>query len=797
MGVTGKTVGTVGGAAIGTAVGGPVGTVVGGALGGVVGGLFDSDNGAPAPNPANSQLGSNDLANQIAAQQYASGMQQQAGQENRESALYNSANNNFDIANSAQMRGGPQIGSSPQDLQNQNNALNATYGQAANLSNTGNQLTAMGTAAQGPSAAVAQLQQGQDAAMAQQLSMAHSGRSLGSGQAAMAQAAFNNSAINQVTNQQAAQARIQEDAAYRNSQIGALQSAAGAYGQSGGLAGQAGNLATGIRAGNEGVQTTNANLALQQEGVNNQTTGLYNQLGSGQQSLGMQANQLGQNAQQFGAQQAAQTQQAQLNAGQGLNAATNQVNLANQGNSNAHDAATMSMVSSGLAAGASALAPAPVAAPAAGAVPGNAQGASGQSSGPPQPPPGSQAASDYRQKTNIQPMESNAPNLSQSIHALSANRGAPQPAHPPSLTQYTPPSPTAAQTAAVDAPMHGTMLIPSASYNTGNISAGTLTNPVVPMADPPHQSPSYVQTIAALNAAYQPNASQPGDVLWRKPGASQPMAMPTLSAPIAGYLAGDPKYMPSAPVPASGFVPNPNLGPYALDPSTGKYNNPQHIAPHGGETAPGWSGGSWTSSDERNKQNVQMLRSDDPHGSEQRAGYGFAQGLRDSVHPNVTFKRTPTGQEYPASDMHSKTRIRELEGQLQALQGGAPPTASFAPQQPDTSALDEAYARQNTAPAIDLRPARGYSYEYKDPNMPGAAPGQHVGPMAQDLQKSAAANTVMDTPTGLQVDTPRLTMTNTAAISELQRKLEALQAAQGPRYAQHDQSAYPTPQSPY
>jgi hypothetical protein len=28
-------------------------------------------------------------------------------------------------------------------------------------------------------------------------------------------------------------------------------------------------------------------------------------------------------------------------------------------------------------------------------------------------------------------------------------------------------------------------------------------------------------------------------------------------------------------------------------------------------------------------------------------------------------------------------------------------------------------------------------------------------------------------------------MTNTAAISELQRKLEALQAAQGPRYAQH------------
>ena len=847
MGVAGKTVGTAGGAAIGTAIAPGVGTVLGGLAGGLIGGMLDSDNPAAAPNPANSQLGSNQLANQIAAQQYAAGLQQQAGQADRESALYNSANQNFDIANSAQMRGGPQIGSSPQDLQNQQNALNATYGQASNLSNTGGQLTAMGTAAQGPSAAAAQLQQGQSAAMAQQLSMARSGRSLGSGQAAMAQAAFNNSGINQATNQQAAQARIQEDAAYRNSQINALQSAAGAYGQSGGLAGQAGNLATGIRAGNEGVQTTNANLALQQEGVNNQTTGLYNQLGAGQQGLGMQANTLGQNAWQFGAGQAANTQAAQLNAGQGLNAATNQVNLANQGNANAHDAANMNMVSSGIAAGVDqynkqnppgAATVAPVAAP--GTAPGNASGSSGQAVNPPTNPNapdfgtgtkvdslnnGGRPGSDYRNKTNIQPMESGmTPNFAQSIQALQGARNpqaAPHPlasAAPSGPPQWGPGNPGMQHMQngiASTAPFHATTLLPNASYNTGNVQEGVIDNPKVPQPDLPHQSPSYLQAISALNAAYQPNMSQPAGVLWRKPGASQPMAVPTLSDPIAGYLSGDPKYGPSAPTP-SGFSPNVTLGSNQIDPATGRYNNQQDVnyGPRAGAGSPnptGWGApaqGGRTMSDERQKQNVQLMHSADPAGPEQRAGYAFGRALHDnSAHPNVTLKRTPAGQEYPASDVHSKTRIRELEGQLEALRGGAPPTATFAPQQSDTaaldasyrsqggqpraepgydrSALDEAYARQQQPPAIDLRPARGYSYEYKDPNIPGAAPGTHVGPMAQDLENTAAANTVFDTPTGKQVDTPRLTMTNTAAISELQRKLEALQAAQGPRYAQH------------
>ena len=73
----------------------------------------------------------------------------------------------------------------------------------------------------------------------------------------------------------------------------------------------------------------------------------------------------------------------------------------------------------------------------------------------------------------------------------------------------------------------------------------------------------------------------------------------------------------------------------------------------------------------------------------------------------------------------------------------------------------------------DLRPAEGYSYRYKDPGAPGAAPGRHYGPMAQDLEKTPAGrSTVVDTPQGKMVDTGRLTMVTAAATSETQRRLD-------------------------
>lgn len=92
----------------------------------------------------------------------------------------------------------------------------------------------------------------------------------------------------------------------------------------------------------------------------------------------------------------------------------------------------------------------------------------------------------------------------------------------------------------------------------------------------------------------------------------------------------------------------------------------------------------------------------------------------------------------------------------------------------------------STASAQDaVRSAPGYSYRYKQPSAPGAAPGTHYGPMAQDLERTPVGrSTVVTAPNGTKmVDTPRLTLVNTAAlhgqqqeIDDLQRKLDALRA---------------------
>ena len=86
----------------------------------------------------------------------------------------------------------------------------------------------------------------------------------------------------------------------------------------------------------------------------------------------------------------------------------------------------------------------------------------------------------------------------------------------------------------------------------------------------------------------------------------------------------------------------------------------------------------------------------------------------------------------------------------------------------------EADSAGDVGPKYDLRPARGYSYDYRDPSM---GPDNQVGPMAQDLEHTAAAGAVTTGPDGMKrVDPNRLTMTNTAAIGEMQRRLDAFEA---------------------
>ena len=99
------------------------------------------------------------------------------------------------------------------------------------------------------------------------------------------------------------------------------------------------------------------------------------------------------------------------------------------------------------------------------------------------------------------------------------------------------------------------------------------------------------------------------------------------------------------------------------------------------------------------------------------------------------------------SDERSKTKIADLEGQLAAARSGSP----------------------------DFTKSPNYAYTYKDPTIPGAAPGPQVGPMAQDLEK-AGSQAVMNTPTGKMVDPSRLTMETAGAVGDLQRQFDELEA---------------------
>lgn len=74
-----------------------------------------------------------------------------------------------------------------------------------------------------------------------------------------------------------------------------------------------------------------------------------------------------------------------------------------------------------------------------------------------------------------------------------------------------------------------------------------------------------------------------------------------------------------------------------------------------------------------------------------------------------------------------------------------------------------------------LRNGRGEHYQYRRPAAPGQAPGEHFGPMAQNLQKSKIGRTVVVERGGvLQVDTGRLALADHSALSALAARVERL-----------------------
>jgi hypothetical protein len=79
-----------------------------------------------------------------------------------------------------------------------------------------------------------------------------------------------------------------------------------------------------------------------------------------------------------------------------------------------------------------------------------------------------------------------------------------------------------------------------------------------------------------------------------------------------------------------------------------------------------------------------------------------------------------------------------------------------------------------------LGEAPGYSYKYKRTDLPGTAPGRQVSSMAQDLEKGPHGDDVVtDTPNGKMVDYSEVMKLTPGAITELNRKVKALEAALG------------------
>lgn len=124
-----------------------------------------------------------------------------------------------------------------------------------------------------------------------------------------------------------------------------------------------------------------------------------------------------------------------------------------------------------------------------------------------------------------------------------------------------------------------------------------------------------------------------------------------------------------------------------------------------------------------------------------------------------------------ASDERGKKALRSehvdelLQGLRDILEEKAP--------EPDSTFEDFLASRRGN---VDVRAARGYSYRYKDPRAPGAAPGRHYGPMAQDMLRTSAADAVGKGPGGkLFVDPGRTAMETIAGLSEQQRRLDTIE----------------------
>lgn len=91
-------------------------------------------------------------------------------------------------------------------------------------------------------------------------------------------------------------------------------------------------------------------------------------------------------------------------------------------------------------------------------------------------------------------------------------------------------------------------------------------------------------------------------------------------------------------------------------------------------------------------------------------------------------------------------------------------------------------------PKSFLDALKAQSYEYKNPNQPGAAPGRHMGVMAQDLEKAGPVgkSMVMNTPNGKVVNYGQGFGAILAAQADLNERLRQIEDTFGPKKPKKD-----------
>ncbi len=99
-------------------------------------------------------------------------------------------------------------------------------------------------------------------------------------------------------------------------------------------------------------------------------------------------------------------------------------------------------------------------------------------------------------------------------------------------------------------------------------------------------------------------------------------------------------------------------------------------------------------------------------------------------------------------------------------------------------ALSRALGEGDGGELETLGNAPAYSYKYKDPSMPGTAPGTQRSSMAQDLERGPHGRKVVaETPQGKMVNYDEVVKLTPGALTELNQRLHALEKSLGKRSA--------------